>query len=128
MKNILESIGSILLILVLLGGCIAIIVAVAIRKKSKHKHNKHDDKFYNTLPNMDTSSSGPKYCAGCHAHLPSNMERNCPPGRCLPPTSSDSNKCNCCGKPLGRLEREDLHLYGYLVSLLHAIGVDDHLH
>lgn len=84
----------------------------------------------------DIDYSGPRYCAGCHAHLPPSAEKSCCDAsgncRCATTSNATSQLCECCKKntpkPLSRLEREDLHLYGYLVSLLSSIGVKHHLH
>lgn len=76
-----------------------------------------------------------RYCAGCHAQLPPSAERTCcnDSGQCrCARTEPVENRCNCCtkpnNKPLSKIEREDLKLYTYLVSLLGVLGVKNHLH
>lgn len=121
-----EYISNILFVVLVVG--VSAFISVFIRNMKRNMTGNNED-FYNTStsstsPSISTST---RYCAGCHAHLPPSAERNCPPNRCTA-NNSDVDKCNCCGKPLSRLEREDIHLYGYLTALLNAMGVEDSLH
>lgn len=91
---------------------LALILAIILTKRRR-------DKFANT------NNGGPTYCAGCHAQLPPHLERPC--NGCTPRPPCPNCSCNE-RKRLRGVEREDLHLYGYLMALLTAMGVDDKLH
>jgi len=87
-----------------------------------------------SIQNNNSYVSNNKYCAGCHAQLPPHKEKTCctPDGTCRCASNNNNDTtCKCCDKdnikPLSRLEREDLHLYGYLVSLLSSLGVNQQL-
>lgn len=121
--------GARIILLIVLVAIITV-VAVVVSNKNKNKASdgsrkqasktkKHNgENFYN-----DTA----RYCTGCHAQLPPNLEKSCDNNQC---DTQAEEECECCkqNKPLDKMEREDLHLYGYLISLLTAMGVNDSLH
>lgn len=84
---------------------------------------------------FDTSyTSSTRYCAGCHAQLPDNVECICSQNKpiCDCTDEETRNRCDCCTAEekytLNQSEHEDIRLYGYLISLLTAMGVNNHLH
>lgn len=81
---------------------------------------------------FDTSySSNKRYCAGCHAQLPNNVECICSANKPICDCTDEETRNRCTAKEkytLNQSEHEDIRLYGYLISLLNAMGVNNYLH